>query len=237
MKSKNKYFLLSNVPKVLYENRYCNQEGFSILVCGGLKRNRKLTNQVLEVKFPSFEVAEFQFMTKPHVCLKVATIHSEIFAFFDSNEQLGYSCTSVEVYSEKTKSWKHHYVNFEERFDFCLCSFMGKLYIIGGSNKSTYENDRSCYTYDIKSNKLNKMGDLSVARHYAACTVFEGKIVVAGGYNSNDGLLKSVEAFDYYENKWTYLQDMIEERFNHASVSMGNKLFVIGGYNKSSFSC
>ena len=104
MISKDKYFFLSDVPKVLYENRYCNQEGFSVLICGGLNRNRKLTNQVLEVKFPSFEVVEFQFMTQPHICLKVATINSEIIAFIDSNEQLGYSCTSVEVYSEKTKS-------------------------------------------------------------------------------------------------------------------------------------
>ena len=26
---------LFNVPKVLYKNRYCNQDDFSILVCGG----------------------------------------------------------------------------------------------------------------------------------------------------------------------------------------------------------
>ena len=62
-------------------------------------------------------------------------------------------------------------------------------------------------------------------RKLADCTVFEGKIVVIGGYK-----LKSVEAYDYYENKWTYLPDMIEERHYHASVSMGNKLFVIGGW-------
>ena len=24
----------TNVPQVLYENKYCNQEGFSILACG-----------------------------------------------------------------------------------------------------------------------------------------------------------------------------------------------------------
>ena len=43
-------------PKVLYENRYCNLEGFSILACGGGDKNKKRVNQVLEVKVPSFEV-------------------------------------------------------------------------------------------------------------------------------------------------------------------------------------
>ena len=66
------------------------------------------------------------------------------------------------------------------------------------------------------------MGDLSVARHYAACTVFEGKIVVTGGYNSNDGLLKSVEEYDYYESKQDYLPYMVEKRCDHATISIGN---------------
>ena len=57
MNSKNKISSI-DVPKVLYENRYCNQEGFSILVCGGKDRNYKDSNKVLEVKFPSFEVTE-----------------------------------------------------------------------------------------------------------------------------------------------------------------------------------
>ena len=49
----------TDVPKVLYENRYCNQEGFSILVCGGRNKKYKDTNQVLEIKIPSFEVHNF----------------------------------------------------------------------------------------------------------------------------------------------------------------------------------
>ena len=43
------------------------------------------------------------------------------------------------------------------------------------------------------------------SRCYAACSVFEGKIVVSKGYSN------SVEAFDYNENKWTYLLNMIKK--------------------------
>ena len=55
MSSENRW-LFADVPQVLYENRYCNQEGFSVLVCGGKDKNKKHLNQDLEVKIPSFEV-------------------------------------------------------------------------------------------------------------------------------------------------------------------------------------
>ena len=104
---------------------------------------------------------------------------------------------------------------------------MSKLYLIGGWIKSSRKSLSSCYTYDINNNTRNKIADLNAARYYAACTVFEGKVVVTGGIY-NCFRLKSVEAFDHHENKWTFLPDMIEERCNHAAVSMGNKMFVIG---------
>ena len=56
-----------DVQNVLYENRYCNQEGFSILVCGGRDRN-------YEVKIPSLNVTEIPSMVKPHNCLHLTTI-------------------------------------------------------------------------------------------------------------------------------------------------------------------
>ena len=48
--------VFSQIPKVLYENRYCNQKEFSILVCGGKDKNGKITNEVLELEVPSFKV-------------------------------------------------------------------------------------------------------------------------------------------------------------------------------------
>ena len=57
--------------------------------------------------------------------------------------------------------------------------------------------------------------------------VFEGKIVVTGGYYGKR--YKSVEAFDHHENKWNILPDMIQDRYDHSSVTIGSKLLVIGG--------
>ena len=57
------------------------------------------------------------------------------------------------------------------------------------------------------------MADLNQARCFADCTVFEGKLVVAGGCSrSNKRQLESVEAYDYHVNKWFFLPNMFEER-------------------------
>ena len=90
--------------------------------------------------------------------------------------------------------------------------------------------DFSCFMYNFETNKLSQIAYMNKSRCYAACTVFEGKIVVTGG-ESNYFTLKSAEAYDYYENKWTYLPDMVEKRSRHNSVSMGNKLFIIGRWS------
>ena len=43
------------VPKVLYQKRYCSQKGFSILNCGGKDKHGKITNKVLKIKIPIFK--------------------------------------------------------------------------------------------------------------------------------------------------------------------------------------
>ena len=139
-KNKSNHF---HVPKVLYENRYCNQAGFSILICGGQDRNGKSKKQVLEVKFPGFEAAEFPSMVKRHSLLRATTINSGIFAIVEDDtayREVGGFRTSIEIYSEKTKTWKHQYVNSEERFSYSICSFMRKLCIVGGRIKSSNKN-------------------------------------------------------------------------------------------------
>ena len=60
---------LFNVPTVLYENRYCDQDGFSILICGGENGNREAVNDVYQLKWPSFEFIKFPFMLETSVRL------------------------------------------------------------------------------------------------------------------------------------------------------------------------
>ena len=132
MNTNNNSFSI-HVPQVLYENRYCNQEGFSILVCGGEDKNRNCLNRVLEVKIPSFEVTEVSSMVKPHYNLYLVTNYADLFAIganTELNESLEKSITSVEIYSDQKKTRQHQYLQIEERYEYCICSFMKKLDVI-----------------------------------------------------------------------------------------------------------
>ena len=61
-----------------------------------------------------------------------------------------------------------------------------------------------------------------------ASVVFEGRILVAGGYS--DGIdSDTVEKYDHVANTWTYLPCMKLGISRHRLVAMSNKLYVFGG--------
>ena len=74
-----------------------------------------------------------------------------------------------------------------KKFYYCTCSFMRNVYVFSGeiikSNHMT-EFSTSCLKYDTKSSQWSYIAEMNIARGYAACTVFEGKIVVSGGYSN-----------------------------------------------------
>ena len=213
------------VSDVLYQNRYCTQNGFSILICGGEDKNTKYTNQVLKMKVPSFEVSKFPYMVKPRCNLGSVVLNSDIMAIgglVNVKQDIAKSTKSIEIYCDNLKNWKLQSIQMTERFNFGCCYFMKKLFVIGGWIKTGDISLRLCQTYSLKTKKWCHLRNLNIARDNAACTIFEGKIVVTGGYNDLMNI-KSVESYDYYENKWTYVPHMIGKRMlhYHAAVSMG----------------
>ena len=67
---------------------------------------------------------------------------------------------------------------------------------------------------------------MNVSISYTSCAVFEGRIVVSGGYNN--GFLSTVEAYDHIAEKWTNMLNIVEETYHHKSVAFKNKLFIVG---------
>ena len=68
-------------------------------------------------------------------------------------------------------------------------------------------NCSNCKFYDKKSNTWCLITAMKLNRSNTACTLFEGKIVVFGGFgylNSKIGKVKSIKAYDHYENPWSY---------------------------------
>ena len=61
----------------------------------------------------------------------------------------------------------------------------------------------------------------------AGCTVFEGRIVVAGGINDNLADLNTVESYDTVADEWSPKVNMINKVCNLSLVAFKNKLFTI----------
>ena len=68
---------------------------------------------------------------------------------------------------------------------------MKEFYVLGGFHRAIIK--KSCLVYNFSYKRWRYKENMNIKRIRAACTVFEGKIVMSGGkYQSN--MLKSVEA-------------------------------------------
>ena len=207
------------IPKVLYQNRHCNQDDLSILVCGGMNKDEKVENSVYKLDGRKLNCEKFTSMPNQRSYCKTVVTNSDLFVI--GGDSLNYNVDkTVEKFCTKTNTWSYETRLILDDNAFFACSFMKNLYVV-------YKNGL-CFVFNLKYKNWSELAKMKQVRYYGACTVFDGKIVVTGSFNCFFNL-NSVEAYDYYDNKWTYLPNLIERRCNHASVSMGNKLFVIGG--------
>ena len=69
-----------------------------------------------------------------------------------------------------------------------------------------------------------KVAGMNEARRDAACTVFEGRIVVSGGLDINYNKLNTVDSYDVIADEWSPMANMIQSKRYHSSVVVRNKL-------------
>ena len=217
---------------VLYQTRFCTQKDFSIAVCMDgdirlLKKPFSLSNLDTSEDISSISGKSFGS--------KIAACGSDLYVVSESDQ----NC-SLEKFSTANRKWKALPSLLDRRDSFCVCCFMQKIFVLSGNRcdeKNLYKSCNSCMTYDIKNNKWTYISSMNKGRGFAACTVFEGKIVVSGGWHKANipgvdisrSRLSSVEAYNSHENKWVRFPHMLERRSEHDIVSMGNRMFVIGG--------
>ena len=215
-----------------YTNRYCSQELFNILICGGYgTKSYQPVQRVVEFNVnnpgitnnhPSMNMWRFDFKI---VCLK-----AEVYVFGGDDSRRN-SITSVDKYSPVTKTWNNVTDMYDDRAHFCTCAFMGSIYLVGGCYYEGFDCTitNSCLQFDSKDNNWKEVCGMKQERQYAAATVFEGRIVVSGGWDNNDNKLNSVEYYDFVVDSWTPMPNMIEGRSHHDLVAVKSKLFAIGG--------
>ena len=222
----NKDLVYQNKSFRYYMTRYCNQNKFHILICGGMNTT---TNNVdfNVVQVDGEKLDSIKLLTQLPKCeyIQVLNVNDTFYSFIESNDKQE---TNVQVYCSTTDSWKKVIKISRDLEEFSLCTFMNNIFVIGGRNVNNGAT-HSSFELNTVNYKKKYIKRINEARNYAASTAFEGKIVVSGGYINANDRSNTVEAYDHVANTWSYMPNMIYGRYNHRLVAVRNKLYVFGG--------
>ena len=144
----------------------------------------------MKISYPEFEEIEtFNFPSKYSVSQKTICKRSSIWIMYNTEILYKTNKTAKDLFSDYSKlcfdkndQWITLILLPGIRFDYSACSFMKKLYVCGGYNGYKQHSLKCCFKYDTKTSKWTNIADMNNYRYCAACTVFEGKLVVTGGY-------------------------------------------------------
>ena len=224
---KNKFAF--NCTNNLPTTRYCSQNNFDLVIVGGKSES---TRQVVRDAFTVdgtdfFTVDSLPIINYGRSYLKTVCIKGQIYVFggIDDNNN---PVIAVEKYSSTTNTWNFITQMYDNREGFCACSFIDSIYVIGGYFDDTMTTTNFCLMCNITNKTWTQVARMNEARCDASCVVFEGRIVVTGGFNINNIKLNTVEAYDHIDDSWTNMPNMVERRQCHKSIALRNKLFLVG---------
>ncbi|MNR83062.1 N-acetylneuraminate epimerase [compost metagenome] len=118
-----------------------------------------------------------------------------------------------------------------------------QLYVVGGFAEApltgTAEATSSLLRYHAnawhgKTPSGAALAPLNVPRHSFGTAVLDGKLYVAGGYDSAGNALDSVEAYDPKANRWDRVAPMLTPRAHLGLVGHAGRLYAIGGFDATS---
>ena len=230
---KNKEEFYRNKSTIYYTNRYCKSSKFNITLCGGYIRD--LCQQNMDIY--DFEANSLQKVKKYAQGKKLkiygaVSIRNELYLLCSNINDAANVKISFFRHSPLLKNWEEIEFFYERKlYNFCLCSFLESVFIIGGYH-GFINGDRivrrSCVVFDTSTKKWKEVAKMNDCRIHAASTVFEGRVVVSGGYYITNRRLSSVEAYDHVADEWSYMPSMINESCDHNMLAVSNKLFAIG---------
>ena len=112
---------------------------------------------------------------------------------------------------------------------------IGKLLVAGGASSDvnvSFSALASAELYDPRSGTWTATGKMITARFGQTATLLpNGKVLVAGGYNSSGDRLASAELYDPGSRSWTATGNMVVPRVTHTATLLPNgKVLVAGGF-------
>jgi|GEM_PF-791449 len=109
------------------------------------------------------------------------------------------------------------------------------IYAAGGLDRSTNLDTAKTYRYDPATNTWDDaaIADLPAPRWAAACALYNGNGVLAGGSSGNT-ILNSVISWDQATNTWSTLPNMSGERHRMSGAVLNGSFYVVGGRSNAS---
>jgi len=110
----------------------------------------------------------------------------------------------------------------------------GRVLVCGGTSRieGVYTILSSCELYDPVSGTWSTAPDMIKPRTGHTATLLQnGRVLVTGGYNGDDGYLHECEVYDPDTNQWLYTGWMNQARWTHGAVGLDDgTVLIIGGY-------
>ena len=218
-----------NTPRDAPGTRYCKHNDFDILFCGSdfvsIELNVSFVDKIdgrnlIKSKTVSTLTKNRGFGRD---CTPVVYLKGHIY-MFDCLFKDFSSIKQVEKYSILNDSLESVGEIVDDYQGYFVCGFIDKIYLIGGFLND--EKTATCRYFDTNDNTWGKVASMKEARSSAACTVFEGRIVVAGGRGVNVSL-NTVECYDHIADEWSCMPSMIKRTCGHSLIAIRNKLIAI----------
>ena len=109
----------------------------------------------------------------------------------------------------------------------------GKVLVTGGFGATNGPDHTSTSElYDPETGTWSATGPLSDARYgHTATLLWDGRVVVAGGFNSQKGYLNTTEVYDPATGAWSSSGPLSAHRFYHTATALPNgKVLLVGGH-------
>ena len=198
--------------------RFCAQNQFDLYLCDGWVENTRYLKQINGKDLKSIKTASK--FKHPMKFYDAVSLKDSIYIIYEGDQGLSVYkfAQGVDVLNYGNES--------NHRYGFCACALVDKIYIISGSRN--YKLIDSCTQYDPMNSKYKELSGIKMARFFAACAVFQGKMVVSGGGVHNLRYeTRENEVYDHVADAWTPMASLVNANSNHSLVPVKNKLFVV----------
>ena len=114
--------------------------------------------------------------------------------------------------------------------------FSEKMYLFGGSNQQRKVHNHTFWQLDLKNLRWDVIfarGDIPGNREDHTAVIYEGAMVVFGGFLPNGERTNDIYMYFFKENKWEKVSvlglDLPKARAGHSAIVFGDSMVIFGG--------